>query len=552
MGLRVCSWPETRINEMKERERAIVTALTIVMLVLWLGFVFHQSPRFAGSFWGGVLGVAGGVLMLVPLAYMFVKRIKWLKTRTKKYVSMRTLLAWHVYAGIIGPILVLLHTGHKFESPLGIALTAMTLIVVVSGFIGRYLMNQFSTEIREKKRLLAMLEASYERAGTDLRNNPESAQLLRPFSSMFGRLVAGFFIHDTITAVTSPTVPHPATLIRLSESIADVEYAIKTHEHFKQWFGKWLKLHIVISVVLYVLMGLHIWAAIHFGLRWFEPSSTTHFAAVMPVRVVTTTTTSEGSSTREVANPTAEFSQHFGKLFRNYWRGTATIHGYRTTVFDYAGISSEVHQPDSDLQRSLAALQRVRPNTLVDRNQEKSFWINVYNLAAMKLAAENYPLPSIVDTKIDARDPWSVPAIEVGGDSYSLKQIENEILLRKFKDPRIVFAISCAAVSCPDRSSDIFRGDRVELQLDTIVRELLGNETKGMRIDRNRKRITLSWIFKADKRLFGDDSGLLDFVQGYTSTDDSNWIDEQRNHIVLDYFQHDWTLNDLALADKRE
>ena len=62
MGLRVCSWPETRIKEMKDRERAIVTALTIVMLVLWLGFVFHKSPRFAGSFWGGVLGVGFGVI----------------------------------------------------------------------------------------------------------------------------------------------------------------------------------------------------------------------------------------------------------------------------------------------------------------------------------------------------------------------------------------------------------------------------------------------------------------------------------------------------------
>ena len=39
---------------MKERERIVVSGLVVLMLVTWLGFVFHQSPRFAGSFWGGL------------------------------------------------------------------------------------------------------------------------------------------------------------------------------------------------------------------------------------------------------------------------------------------------------------------------------------------------------------------------------------------------------------------------------------------------------------------------------------------------------------------
>src|SRR6266540_4300603 len=143
---------------MKERERLVVGGLVVLLLALWLGFIFHESPRFAGSFWGGVLGVSGALLMLVPLAYLIVKRIPPLKKWVTQRVSMRTLLTWHIYAGILGPILLILHTGHKFHSPLGIALTAMTLVVVVSGFVGRYLMNQFSQTIREKKEMLTGLE----------------------------------------------------------------------------------------------------------------------------------------------------------------------------------------------------------------------------------------------------------------------------------------------------------------------------------------------------------------------------------------------------------
>lgn len=257
---------------MKEREKTIATGLTALMIILWLGFLVHRSPRFAGSLWGGVLGVTGSLLMLVPLIYMAVKRIKRIKKATTKYVSMQTLLAWHVYAGILGPILVLLHSGHKFDSVLGIALTAMTLIVVVSGFVGRYLMNQFSQEIREKKAILTNLNAVYQQAAAALSQDSGRAALLQPYTGFVGRLVASLFVRDPVTEASREgvTVISPVKLLRISEAIADVEYAIKTHEHFKRWFGKWLKFHIVISFVLYGLMALHIGFAIYFGLRWFE------------------------------------------------------------------------------------------------------------------------------------------------------------------------------------------------------------------------------------------------------------------------------------------
>jgi len=257
---------------MREREKILLTGLVVMMLIAWLGFPFHQSPRFAGSLRGGLFGVVGTVLMIVPLAYMVVKRNRRLKKYVTQWVSMRTLLAWHIYAGVLGPILILIHSGHKYESPLGIALIAMTLLVVISGFIGRYLMKQFSQEIREKKAILKTLQSAYDQAAGELAAAPNVAEDLRPVSGFFGRLIGSLFVQQTATVAAGPddTRTSPATLLRLSESIADVEYAIKTHEHFKIWFGKWLKFHIWISMALYALMVLHIWAAIHFGLRWFE------------------------------------------------------------------------------------------------------------------------------------------------------------------------------------------------------------------------------------------------------------------------------------------
>lgn len=255
---------------MKERERLIVTGLVLLLVLIWLGFPFHQSPRFAGSLVGSTFGIAGALLMLVPLLYMIVKRTKPLRGKVIRLVSMRTLLAWHIYAGVLGPILVVIHSGHKYESALGIALTALTLMVVLSGFVGRYLMSQFSQEIREKKATLKTLEEAYNQAAQNVAAAPEHAKALRHFSGFFSRPIGGFFPSDAnlSTSGASGTIWNPAVLLRLSESIADIEYSIKTHEKFKIWFGKWLKFHIVISIVLYVLMALHVWSAIHFGLRW--------------------------------------------------------------------------------------------------------------------------------------------------------------------------------------------------------------------------------------------------------------------------------------------
>ncbi len=550
---------------MKERERTIVGGLVLLILILWLGFIVHQSPRFAGSFWGGVLAVGGAVLMLVPLVYLVVKRSKWLKPRVTKRVSMRTLLAWHVYAGIVGPILVLLHTGHKFASPLGIALTAMTLIVVFSGYIGRYLMNRFSTEIREKKALLAKLETRYVTATENLANDPQSRVILQPFRGALGQLAARLFVRETpldVTGSANPRTEGPATMLRLSQSIADVEYAIKMHEAFKRWFGKWLKFHIVISVLLYVLLALHVWAAVHFGLRWFDPwrSTTTYFAQV----VAQGSDVARDDAARDDAalgEPTSQsqsdealerFSRHFGQLFRQYWHAPVVIHGIRTTVFDYAGIATEVGRPESDFTQARQALERVNPDLLGGGNREKAFWINAYNYGAMKLAAENYPVTSITDAKISAGNPWAIPGIRVGLERYALHQIENAVLLKKFDDPRIVFAVSCAAVSCPDRTDKTFSAADLDQQLDTIVRGLLANSTKGLAIDKQRKVLTLSWILKSDRRLFGDDDGLLDFVARYAPAETRDWMDAHRDAITIEFFEHDWALNDIAQADPKE
>ncbi len=245
---------------MKKHERFIVISVFTVLVFAWLGFLLHTSPRFAGSGLGAVFGIAGAVLMLVPLIYVFVKRIPFLKERVTKYVSLQTWLSIHIYTGIVGALLALIHTGHKYVSPLGIALTATMLLVVVSGIVLRYLTPFVNLDLKDKLLLLQTARGDLDHAWGLMEKSATGRSGIPPEASLTTGLAAPRL---------SPAPDDSAGRITLlAEGVADLEYSIQTHELLKLWFSGTLKIHIVLSVALYALLTAHIASGIYFGLRW--------------------------------------------------------------------------------------------------------------------------------------------------------------------------------------------------------------------------------------------------------------------------------------------
>ncbi|HJU12334.1 MAG TPA: hypothetical protein VJ728_15730 [Candidatus Binataceae bacterium] len=250
------------------RERIVVGGLLLLLLILWLGFLVHRSPRFPGSLTGGVLAITGALLMLVfPLAYAAAKRIPAVKKVLTRRISIATLLTWHLYTGIVGSILAIVHTGHRFESNLGIVLTAMMLLTVFSGYIGRHFLSYVTLELREKQALLNKLATFYNQTVAELAHQPDRTVTTAASHGLFTQMFSGFIAPKASVRQGTTSVSYRA--IHLAESIADVEYAIKTHELFKRRSAVWLKVHIATSAAFYVLLILHVWAEVYFGLRWF-------------------------------------------------------------------------------------------------------------------------------------------------------------------------------------------------------------------------------------------------------------------------------------------
>lgn len=247
------------------------------------------------------------------------------------------------------------------------------------------------------------------------------------------------------------------------------------------------------------------------------------------------------------------FNRLYGQFLKDYWHPPVMIHHIKTTVFNYDKMKYDSKQRKSLLDKIKKVLASTEPSRIVNPNTAKAFWINVYNFAAMSLILKHYPVQSIRDLKISwIKHPWSKKVINVGGTWYSLSYIEKDILLKKYKDPRIIFAVSCAAISCPDQLPESFTATHVNQQLNDQIKQFLNNPTKGLRFDGQNNVLYLSWIFKKDRLLFGEtDRELFRFIRPYLNESDQQWL-QKIKHIKIAYLYHDWTLNDLRLSKDKD
>ena len=107
---------------------------------------------------GLTLGIGGVVSMLMTLPYAARKRLKMLE----RFGSVKQWLEVHIFFGIVGPVLITLHTSFKFNGIISVGYWLM-MTVWASGFVGRYLYVRIPKSIRGVELSVAQVEASLSR-----------------------------------------------------------------------------------------------------------------------------------------------------------------------------------------------------------------------------------------------------------------------------------------------------------------------------------------------------------------------------------------------------
>ena len=167
---------------------------------------------------------------------------------------------------------------------------------------------------------------------------------------------------------------------------------------------------------------------------------------------------------------------------------------------------------NGSLDKAYQELSTFKLERLSDRQEKLAFYINAYNILALKKVVDHWPTDSIKDSGSFFSPVWDKPAGSLGGESVSLGQIEHKIL-RLMGEPRIHLAIVCASVSCPDLRNEPYIAAKLDNQLDDQVRQFLNNPGKGLKIEK--KAIRVSKIFDWFEEDFEDDGGVTAFVKHY-------------------------------------
>ncbi len=192
------------------------------------------------------------------------------------------------------------------------------------------------------------------------------------------------------------------------------------------------------------------------------------------------------------------------------------------------------------LEKYLDLLAVAKPTEL-SYNAQLAFWVNAYNALVIKGAVDNYPTTSVRKIKWFGGFFYRLK-FQVAGKTYTLNQIEHDIIRTEFVDPRIHFILVCASSSCPPIENSAFSAEDIEERLETATFNFI-QEPENIRLDRAKRRVYLSKIFKWYETDFYEGyDGVADFLADYLPAEAADLL--LAENVKFHYLDYDWTLND--------
>lgn len=183
------------------------------------------------------------------------------------------------------------------------------------------------------------------------------------------------------------------------------------------------------------------------------------------------------------------------------------------------------------LEEIIADLSSLKVKEVSDENYQKAFLINAYNILVIKGVLDNYPVNS----------PLEIPGFfknikyQVADfGEVSLNEIENDLIRKVYKDPRVHFVLVCGAISCPPIIDEAYLPSTLENQLNRQTTEALNNPS-FLKIEEN--QLLLSEIFKWYQEDFkSKGSNEIDFINKYRT-------EKLSNDFRIGYYPYNWSLN---------
>ncbi len=259
---------------------AVVAILCISAVYLFVVLWYEGFPR-ARSLFGHSIGILGFLLMLMTETLYSLRK----RSRSARWGRMSDWLDFHIFTGLVGPYMVLLHTSWKFNGLAGVVML-LTVVIVASGFIGRYIYTALPRTADGVEVEASILETQITSTNAELNewlsNSPDeqvrsfaerlsfhSSQAQHPLRLLFGRAFdewryriiwrrgvkkLGFQIGMQIEQMN-----------HLLQRQRSLQRQIASLAMARRMLALWHAVHIPIGMALFAAAFVHIIAAIYYA-----------------------------------------------------------------------------------------------------------------------------------------------------------------------------------------------------------------------------------------------------------------------------------------------
>lgn len=262
------------------------------------GFSFYSTPygqrprhdrysdlRPAGARGHG-FGIVGSTMMIFMLLYSLRKRTRFFGTIGK----LRNWLNIHIYFGIIGPTLVILHTSFKVQGLVMVSFWSM-IAVALSGVFGRYLYLQIPRDLQGESLTLQDLDAMSGELSMRLKEEgvlteEEISKLeneLAPAAGGTGGIISSLWLlllDDIIRPFKTRRIKKRYFAgMKISPRVRDeimstamkkalLKRKIALFNQIQQLFHYWHVFHKPFAIIMYLIMVVHVTVAVWLGYVW--------------------------------------------------------------------------------------------------------------------------------------------------------------------------------------------------------------------------------------------------------------------------------------------
>lgn len=274
-------WQPSHEIMQKNFELQLSGLVVSFLAVVYIVYELIAIPA-GGHPFGHTLGIIGSILMIMAeTLYSARKRLSFVR-----FGHVRHWLSFHIFMGIVGPALVLMHTGMQFRGLAGMT-TLLTVLVVASGFLGRYIYTSVPRTLAgieiDRRTLEKELEQQNEIMLAWAVDKPQRIQALiaqesnvrvaedeaESMAALFTRRFQEWRERRRIRAVVR-------TLERDEQArMAEIERVLRRHRRkvrqirslktVRRLMGWWHTAHVPLGLTLFFAMTVHIIATIYYG-----------------------------------------------------------------------------------------------------------------------------------------------------------------------------------------------------------------------------------------------------------------------------------------------